>query len=97
MEFNGWTTVDRRTILKDDITHEHLSNIYYYVRFFYPELYPDWTRREVCDLLDTKFNGEILPYKPFWDYEIARIKSKGWVMENGDIVINGFKLGKLIA
>ena len=84
--FTHWGTVDGDWVEKDCLSHDHLSNIYYYVNFIYREGYPDETRQLIQKELDDRFEGTPLPYKPFYDWELQYIKHKGMVKLNGDII-----------
>jgi hypothetical protein len=91
---NSWLTWDNRLIPMEEITHEHLSNIYYYTHFVLPEYYDSSTKREIYTLLMTKF-GSILPYKPDIRFvqEQIYLMRKGFLMDNNDIMINGKLVG----
>jgi hypothetical protein len=85
--FTHWSTVDgSKTIPAEEIPHEHLSNIYYYTHFLYPDLYDNLTRRRVKQLLRDNYQGDILPYKPYYDWERGLLTQRGWIQPNGDIV-----------
>lgn len=90
----GWTTWDGRKIPAKEITHQHLSNIYYYTHFVLPQCYDNETRKDVYRFLMSKF-GSILPYKPDVNFawEKNYLKERGFLMDNNDIVILGRKLG----
>jgi hypothetical protein len=92
--FRGWTTWDNRTIPTEEITHQHLSNIYYYTHFVLPEYYDEKTKKEVYQLLMEKF-GRILPYSPdiLFVQEQGYPMRKGFLRDNNDIVIEGKKVG----
>ena len=91
----GWQTYDGRQILKDNISHQHLSNIYYYTHFTMAEYYPDAIRKLVIEWLHERFNGVILPYKPVPEFEFERVRltQLNAIQPNGDIVMQGRKLG----
>jgi len=90
----AWTTWDGRNIPREEITHQHLSNIYYYTHFVLSEYYSEETKKDVYHLLMAKF-GKILPYKPDVRFvqEQGYLMRKGFLMENNDIVIQGKKVG----
>jgi hypothetical protein len=92
----AWLTWDRRLIAVEQLSHQHLSNIYYYVTYTLPELYPQETRDEITRLIETRFNGIILPYKPHPDFKEEKLylKHKGFLKENNEIVIEGIKMGE---
>jgi hypothetical protein len=84
----GWTTWDGRHIPAEEITHQHLSNIYYYTHFVLAKWYDKTTKQEVYTLLMTKF-GSILPYKPDIRFiqEQKYLTELGFLRDNNDIVI----------
>ncbi len=90
----GWITWDNRMIPAEEITHQHLSNIYYYTHFVMSEYYDLSTKKDVYNLLMTKF-GSILPYSPDVRFiqEQGYLMRKGFLMDNNDIVIHGKKVG----
>ena len=91
----GWITWDDRKIPAEEITHQHLSNIYYYTHFVLAKWYDSVTKQEVYRLLMTKF-GSILPYRPdirFMQEQIY-LKDLGFLRDNNDIVIEGKIVGK---
>ena len=91
----GWTTWDNRHIPVEEITHQHLSNIYYYTHFVLAKWYDAGTKQEVYRLLMTKF-GSILPYRPDIRFiqEQKYLTELGYLMDNNDIVIDGKIVGK---
>jgi hypothetical protein len=91
----GWTTWDNRYIPVDEITHQHLSNIYYYTHFVLAKWYDAETKREVYHMLMTKF-GSILPYRPDIRFiqEQVYLTELGYLQNNNDIVIDGKIVGK---
>ncbi|MFA5366676.1 MAG: hypothetical protein WC333_02230 [Dehalococcoidia bacterium] len=92
-----WRTWDNRLIVMENLSHQHLSNIYYYVTYTLPEMYDQSTRDEVTRLIETKFGGVILPYKPHPDFvwEKEYLKRKGFLKENDNkIIIDGVKMGE---
>jgi hypothetical protein len=92
----GWTTWDNRLIAMEHISHQHLSNIYYFVTYTVPELYPQSIRDEIVKLIETRFKGVILPYRPHSDFieEKFYLRFKGFLRENNEIIIEGIKMGE---
>jgi hypothetical protein len=88
---NAWLTWDRRLIAMENLSHQHLSNIYYYVTYTLPECYQQWIRDEIVKLIETRFGGVILPYRPHPDFKEERdyLRHKGFLKEDGRIVIEG--------
>ena len=90
----GWITWDDRKIPINEVSHQHMSNIYYYINFVLPEHYNNSTRLEIYQILMTKF-GSILPYSPDPKFEFERnyLKKLGFLRENNEIYIHGNKVG----
>lgn len=95
MIVKGWQTWDGRTITMTEISHQHLSNIYYYTHFTMAEYYPQSVRDDIMMWLKIRFGGVILPYKPVpeFAFEKERLTQLGALMPNGDILIRGDKVG----
>ena len=70
----GWETYDGRQIPKDEISHQHLSNIYYYTHYTMKEYYPELIRSLVRGWLRERFKGVILPYKPTPEFAFERTR-----------------------
>jgi len=89
-----WTTANGKKLRLDQISHDHLSNIYHYSRLFQhrqPELHPI-----LKNLLNERFNGEVLPYDPKYYFEVEELKSLGYLqVKNGICVVmfEGKKIG----
>ncbi len=98
MRIDYWRTYDNRVIKASEISHQHLSNIYYFTTYIVPQLYPqsirDWVERQ----LFVRFEGKKLPYSPCPEFtnEIVYLKRNGFLKINGDIVVNGEKIGKFV-
>lgn len=89
-----WITWDNRIVPIDEISHQHMSNIYYYINFVLPEYYHISMRVEICKFLMTKFSS-ILPYSPDPKFEFEKnlLKELGFLRENNEIYIEGKKVG----
>jgi len=46
------------------ISHDHLSNIYHYIRVINPFSYGNNLKDRIDKLLKDRFDGEVLPYVP---------------------------------
>ena len=85
-----WQTWDKRVLSVDEISHQHLSNIYYYTHFIMSKYYSQPVKDDIRQMLDNRFNGEILKYKPDpkfkeeWEY----LKKMGYLRPNGKIVFS---------
>jgi hypothetical protein len=91
----GWITWDNRSIPIEEITHQHLSNIYYYTHFVLSKQYHATTKHEVYMELMKRF-GSILPYRPDVRFvqEQIYLQELGYLRDNNDIVIQGKIVGK---
>ena len=89
-----WGTWDGRRIKFERLTWQHLSNIYYYMRYTMGEMYNVSDRTYIMGVLEDKFGG-ILPYHPdrIFEFEKIRLIELGYLQDNGDIVVDGQKIG----
>jgi len=89
-----WGTWDGRVIEYDRLTWQHLSNIHYFMNIIFPRVYPKSLKDEVRRTLFEKYGG-ILPYHPDhrFDFEKIQLVRFGYLKNNGDIVVDGHKIG----
>lgn len=68
-----------------EMSHQHVSNWIHYSTYVCPSQY---TRTYFEGVLDSRFNGELLDYRPHVDYkfEIEKLKDMGMIRPNGDVV-----------
>lgn len=71
-----WTTFDGRKIPVENLTHQHLSNIYYFF-LLVNKLEIPWIKKE----LETRFNGQLLEYRPHSKFqdEITKLQTEGYL------------------
>jgi hypothetical protein len=71
-----WTTFNKREIPVVELDHQHLSNIYWFHLLIHKEKL-DWAMDEIR----TRFNGQLLEYKPHIDYahELENLESAGFL------------------
>jgi hypothetical protein len=98
----NWRTVDGKLIPIKDLTHQHLSNIFWYHRIFQDiDNMPVHLLEQVCVMaelhLHKKFNGEKLEYIPIYTYEIDWLNSLGLI--KGNVIYDkwGHQVGKIIS
>ena len=89
-----WGTWDGRWFDFNKLSHEHLSNIHYFMNLISPKIYEKDFRDLVREILLTKY-GKILPYRPDPKFkgEIDYLRRLGYLKPNGDIIVNGLKIG----
>ena len=92
----GWITYDNRTVTMEDMSHQHMSNIFYFVTYVVPNLYPDSVRNDVFRWLVKRFSGDILPYRPHPGFKEEKqyLLLNGYLKDNNDIIINNQLIGK---
>lgn len=98
----NWTTADNQVIPIKDLTHEHLSNIFWYHRIFQDiKGMPVHTCENICVMaelhLANRFKGEKLEYIPHYSYEIEWLNSLGLIKGNDIYDKCGHKVGKIIS
>lgn len=80
----------------EEMSHQHMSNIYYFTKYIVPELYPQSIRNDIMNWLLVRFDGVILPYHPVHEFvqEQIYLSKMGYLRDNNDIVVNGELIGK---
>lgn len=91
----GWITFDNRHVTMDEMSHQHMSNIYWFITLIVPQLYCNSTRTDVLMWLNKRFDGVILPYKPVPEFKEEKqyLQHKGYLQENNKIIIEGQTVG----
>ena len=91
-----WMTWDNRVIELKNITHQHLSNIFYYTHYIMGKYYSLSTKIMILFLLNNNFSGILLPYRPDpkFEFEKKYLKEQGFLQNDGTIIISGNKIGK---
>lgn len=91
-----WTTFYDSTIESSNLSHQHLSNIFWYFELVLKMEKP----LELLNELDIRFGGIRLPYKPMisYTYEINSLLKNGYITNthDSDIIVNNKWVGKLI-
>ena len=77
-----WRTADGRDIPLNEISHQHASNIIWYY-----DLLCDQDHTIIRKLINDKFEGIILEFKPLpIPHEILDLHKKGLITAKGDIM-----------
>ena len=92
---NFWITYDNRIVSMEEMDHQHMSNIHYYINNIVPYFYNDEVRKHIKKWLVKRFSGVILPYHPVPDFQFEKshLKRMGYLQPNNDIVVGGIKIG----
>lgn len=71
-----WKTFNDRVMYPVDMDHQHLSNIYWYHRIFF-DIKMIWA----IDIIESKYNGQLLPYSPHVSFtqEIKMLEEKNMI------------------
>lgn len=93
-----WHTFEGVVKKISQIDHQHLSNIIYFMK--YVGGYGEDVKSRMQDQLDTKFQSNLLPWRPLrrFEGEMNFLKSQGWLKEEKDktlIIINGELIGQV--
>ena len=98
-----WKTWNGKLKLIGEIDHQHLSNIYWFHLIMWDKKYI-WALEEI----KSRFNGQLLPYKPHIDFkdEINWLESHGMITWNettefefvrsGIIKYKGTNIGEIV-
>lgn len=98
-------TANGRTIDETDVTHQHWSNIYWYNTVFShvaPNTYMNKAAGIARDILASKFDGVVLPWKPVYRKETELLidlsddPRYGIEIKVCDIIFKGKKIGKIL-
>lgn len=92
---HNWTTFDNRSVRMDEMTHQHMSNIYYFTKYIVPQFYPQSVRDEIWIWILVRFGGIVLPYYPVPEFieEKKYLQMMGYIKNNNDIVVNNEVIG----
>jgi hypothetical protein len=90
-----WGTFDGRYINVEDMDHQHMSNIVHFMKHISPEHYPQDIKDFFIKKVNDKF-GKLLDYHPhpLFGGEISVLRNKGYLQDNGDILVKGEKIGE---
>jgi len=93
-----WTTFNGRKVTLWDIDQQHLSNVYYFNTLIGQQSKNDDFIKILQKVLDEKFNGQLLPYRPHRNFyqEIKILEQMGYLNTNGEIHVNGVKIGEIV-
>ena len=97
----NWTTADGRVVPIKDLTHQHLSNIYWYHKIFQDiKGMPVHVLDNICHMtefhLQQRFNGEKLSYLPHFTFEIDWLNSLNLIKQNTIYDKWGHEIGKVL-
>lgn len=93
---NKWITYDDKVVDMNEMSHQHMSNIYWFTNVLFPESYNVYIQLSIRNWLNRRFNGNILPYSPKPEFvgELNYLRKKGYLKESNKIVINGQEIGE---
>ena len=96
-----WRTFNGILKSLEEIDHQHLSNIYWFSKLL-NIINKNSTPEDFKKLIDERFEGKILEYKPKWEFKQEReyLDSRGFINWNtdktfGEIVHNGQIIGSV--
>jgi hypothetical protein len=97
-------TANNERIHESDVTHQHWCNIYWYNKVFSRidgcAAYMQGCEKYAKQIIVTKFNGDLLPWKPIYRFETERLLSMdgstGVRIDVCDIYLDGEKIGKIL-
>jgi hypothetical protein len=92
-----WHTFEGNIKLVSEIDHQHLSNIYYFINYTTEVPYESFVVNIINKEIIERFDGVVLDYRPLRRFalEMKLLSRKGYLQENGEIIINGELVGKV--
>lgn len=93
----SWRSFDGSTRTIGELDHQHLCNIYYFMKYTSDVPYDAITINIINNELANRFGDVLLPYKPLkrFKLEMDLLSKKGYLQPNGDIIVNGDWIGKV--
>lgn len=61
-----WRTFNGKTVTRENIDHQHLSNIYWYFKLVFKLNFEELS--DVLAVCSERFNGQLLDYRPHIDF-----------------------------
>lgn len=103
MEGIKWRTYNGRELYIHEMTHEHISSLYHFLRYVSTRTPDSAVMDEIKRVVQTNYGGVILPYRPPSDVvgEAEKLYEKGLLKYNKaehkfDIIDNGEWVGEII-
>lgn len=96
-----WQSFDGRKFRGfEEMTHQHLCNIYYWTHIVNPDWYDQALKNKIKTSIDKYFDGELLEYKPLncFRLEMETLQDRGWLKEEGGdtkVVVDGKFIGSV--
>lgn len=94
-----WQSFDGRRFNNfEGMTHQHLSNVYYWTHVVNPDWYEEDVKKKIKTSIDRLYDGEIRPYRPLagFNLEMRILRERGWLINHDNmtkVVINGKEIG----
>jgi len=97
-----WQTFEGERKPINEIDHQHLSNIYYYMKHILPGAYEAHIVKLITNEIAHRFEDVLLPYRPLrrFKQEMDVLQKKGWLWPKPsgighNIIINGEWVGEV--
>jgi len=86
----AWGTFDNRIIKLDEMSHQHISNIFWFIHKIVPENYCESTKEEILNTIKERFEGYVLCYRPLPEFKQEReyLLHKGYLRPDNFIVVD---------
>lgn len=94
-----WQSFDGRRFNNfEGMTHQHLSNVYYWTHVVNPDWYEEDVKKKIKTSIDRLYDGDIRPYRPLacFNLEMRTLRERGWLINHDNmtkVVINGEEIG----
>jgi hypothetical protein len=90
-----WQTFKGKTCTFETIDHQHMSNCYWFSRIVGGLASNHSHLQEIKHMLEERFNGQLLPYRPHvqFEYEIDYLKDHGHIKPHRQYPVDTMVLG----
>lgn len=94
---DDWITFDGRQVNDKTIDHQHLSNVYWYLKVFWGM--QDFQLWQILEEIQIRYGGTVLPYRPHPRFiqEHVCLHKKGMIDKDGNIIFKGEIIGSIIS
>lgn len=92
-----WITFDNRLVSMEEMSHQHMSNIWHNINEIVPSHYTQVVRDDINYWLKKRFGGSILAYMPHnkFEQEHTFLNQNNLINGDNNVVVNGKVIGRV--